>query len=260
VTTAHRDPANGIDPAVETAPAEGWRRWAHYLTHAAPERLVGFSGAIALGFLAGLFFMWAFVKVADDVLEQETAALDAGVASHLLQVTSPELTAIMRAVSLMGSEAVWVIGVGLLGLFAWQRRWGAATILVLAAGGAQLLNDLLKGVFHRTRPLPIGGLFITEQQYSFPSGHAMVSAAFYLYLAYLTWRLVHGWKRTVLISLLVLLVVLIGVSRIYLQAHYFSDVVAGYLAGFLWTDAVIIGSRLLVARPRRRHSRATLNV
>ena len=57
----------------------------------------------------------------------------------------------------------------------------------------------------------------------------MVSAAFYLYVGYLAWRFVHGWWRGVLIVGLVILVLLIGLSRLYLQVHYLSDVVAGYL-------------------------------
>jgi undecaprenyl-diphosphatase len=87
----------------------------------------------------------------------------------------------------------------------------------------------------------------------------MVSAAFYFYLAYLSWQVVHCWKRTVLMVGLVILVLLIGVSRIYLGVHYLSDVLAGYLAGFVWTDAVIIGSQLLARHSRRQPAQRTLN-
>jgi undecaprenyl-diphosphatase len=142
----------------------------------------------------------------------------------------------------------------LLGLFLWQRRWGAAVMLLLVSGGVLLLNNILKSTFHRARPAQVAAL-IAAQQYSFPSGHAMVGAAFYTYLAYLCLRLVHGVWRFVLIAGLVVLVLLIGAARIYLQAHYLSDVIAGYIAGFVWADAVIIGSQLLVTRgwPRLHH-------
>jgi undecaprenyl-diphosphatase len=112
----------------------------------------------------------------------------------------------------------------------------------------------LKVLFHRPRPTPVGG-FIDAQQYSFPSGHAMVSAAFYFFIAYLAWRLMKGRWRIVLVVGLVLLVLLIGLSRLYLQAHYLSDVIAGYLAGFLWTDAVILGARALSAGQQTRADR-----
>ena len=112
-------------------------------------------------------------------------------------------------------------------------------------------------MIHRTRPTPVGGL-IDAQQYSFPSGHAMVSAAFYLYVAYLCWRLMRGrWRRALVVTGLVLLVLLIGLARLYLEAHYLSDVIAGYLAGALWTDAVILGGRVLTLRRSRRYAHVT---
>jgi undecaprenyl-diphosphatase len=84
--------------------------------------------------------------------------------------------------------------------------------------------------------------------FSFPSGHAMVSAAFYLFLAYLAWRYLRGPARAICIGALILLVGLIGLTRMYLGVHYLTDVVAGYLAGFFWTDGVVLAERWLEAR------------
>ena len=109
--------------------------------------------------------------------------------------------------------------------------------------GICLLVCLLPGV------IGVIGL-ITAQQFSFPSGHAMVSVAFYFYLAYLAWGYVHGLWRAALVGGLILLVLLIGLSRLYLEVHYLSDVVAGYLAGFLWTDALILARQALTSRRR----------
>jgi undecaprenyl-diphosphatase len=239
--------AGRIDPVVETAPPEAWGRWASQLGHYDKDRIAGFGGLIAAGFLVGVISLYFFAWLADEVMGKETTALDSAAFNFIHQFSSPQLDVIMRALSFMGSEAVLILGVVLLGVFLIQRRWGAAVILVLVTGGAQLLNDVLKNVFHRTRPAPVDAI-IAAQQWSFPSGHAMVSAAFYFYLAYLCWRLVHGAWRIVLAVGLTLLVLLIGISRIYLQAHYLSDVIAGYLVGFLWTETVIIGSQLLVTR------------
>ncbi len=113
--------------------------------------------------------------------------------------------------------------------------------------GAQLLNNVLKDLFQRTRPAPVAGL-IPAQAFSFPSGHAMVAAAFYLFLAYLGWRLLRGWRQVAFTGTLLALILAIGLARLYLGVHYLTDVVAGYLAGFLWTDAVIIGGHLLGRR------------
>jgi undecaprenyl-diphosphatase len=129
--------------------------------------------------------------------------------------------------------------------------------LLLVVVGAQLLNNVLKDAFQRERPTPVTGL-ISAQQFSFPSGHAMVSAAFYLFLAYMAWKLIRGrWQRALMVGGLVLLVLLIGISRLYLEAHYLTDVIAGYLAGVLWAESVILGGWVLTMRTQSRDARGT---
>lgn len=235
------------DPSVESAGAEGWRRWASEIGHYDRERVAGFGGFIAGGFLLGVLCLYVFGWLANEVMSKETTAVDDSAYAFLHQFSSPTVDTLARALSFMGSEAVLGLSLVLLTLFLVQRRWGAAVLLILVTVGVQILNDILKNIFHRARPAPVVGL-ITAQQWSFPSGHAMVSAAFYFYLAYVAWRLVDGVWRVVLPLALAALVILIGMSRIYLQAHYLSDVIAGYLVGLLWTLAVIIGSHLLVVR------------
>lgn len=236
-----------LDPTVDAASDRNWQRWATQLGHRDPERVAAFGLVAGIGFLAAIVALFAFAWLANQMLGQATLQLDDATLSYLRQYSSPTLDVVARLLSLMGSEVVSAVGVVLLAVFAWQRRWGAAVLLVVVTGGAQLLNDVLKELFHRTRPAPVGG-FIAAQEFSFPSGHAMVSAAFYFFLAYLVWRLVHGWQRGLLVGGLILLVLLIGLARLYLGVHYLSDVLAGYIVGFLWTDTVIIASHLLVAR------------
>lgn len=235
------------DPALATASPRGWRSWLASLARAGKQRLAGLGLALSLGFGAGLLALYAFAGLADEVMEQETQQVDDAVLAWLRQFYSPALDQGARAVSAFGSEVVAVLLVLLLVLFGLRRRWGAAVALLLTVGGAQLLNNVLKDLFHRTRPAPVTGL-IPAQAFSFPSGHAMVAAAFYFFLAYLSWRLVRGRPRFLLTGGLIFLVLLIGLSRLYLGLHYLTDVAAGYIAGFLWTDAVIIGGRLLARR------------
>lgn len=248
-----------MDPAVDPASERGWRRWLRRLLAREPERLAWFSGAVALGFISSILLLYAFARVASDVLESETTTMDVRAAEFAHTFQSPQMDVIARLVSLFGSEVVLVLAGLLVAVWIFQRRWGAAATLVLVAGGAQLLNDLLKQAFHRTRPLPVVG-FITAQQFSFPSGHAMMSAAFYAFLAYLAWRLLRGPWRIVAVVALTLLVLAIGFARIYLQAHFLSDVIAGYLAGLLWTDTLVFASRLLVMRRRPREQTQTRTV
>jgi undecaprenyl-diphosphatase len=96
-----------------------------------------------------------------------------------------------------------------------------------------LLMFGLKHLFARHRPT--GQLLEEAKNFSFPSGHALMSVTFYGLLAYIVW---HSVKNTTLkwtlIILLVLWILLIGTSRVYLRRHYYTDVMAGFAMGFLW--------------------------
>jgi undecaprenyl-diphosphatase len=237
------------DPVVATGGGAAWAAWLRHLLTAARARLAG-AAALLLGtLLVGAAALGLFGAVADGVTEGETAAVDRGVAAALRGAASPPLDDLARLVSALGSEVVAVLLVALVGYFAWRRRWGAAASLVLVTVGAQLLNDVLKDHFRRPRPAPLTGL-IPAQAWSFPSGHAMVAAAFYLFLAYVGWRLLRGRARLAWAGLLVALVLLIDVSRLYLSAHYLTDVVAGNAVGLAWTAAVVGAGNLLALRRR----------
>ena len=91
-----------------------------------------------------------------------------------------------------------------------------------------ILNQLLKRILQRPRPTEYR--IIEETGYSFPSGHSMISMAFYGYLIYLIYKYVENkYLKWILISLLSVLICLIGISRIYLGVHYTSDVLGGFL-------------------------------
>lgn len=91
-----------------------------------------------------------------------------------------------------------------------------------------VLNFFLKGILQRPRPMEYR--FIEENGYSFPSGHSAVSMAFYGFIIYLIYKYVKNkYIKWSLITILGILIILVGVSRIYLGVHYTSDVVAGFL-------------------------------
>ncbi|KUG09677.1 phosphatase PAP2 family protein [Solirubrum puertoriconensis] len=112
-----------------------------------------------------------------------------------------------------------------------QHRWYSLKVPVVALGSITL-NLLLKEFYNRPRPmLPL----TSASGLSFPSGHAMISASFYGLLIYLTWRHVQNRSlRWLLVLLLTVLILLIGLTRVYLRVHYASDVLAGFAAGGLW--------------------------
>lgn len=91
-----------------------------------------------------------------------------------------------------------------------------------------ILNQILKRILQRPRPTEFR--IVEETGYSFPSGHSMVSMAFYGYLIYLIYRYIKNkYIKWTLIIILSILICLIGISRIYLGVHYTSDVLGGFL-------------------------------
>ena len=116
-------------------------------------------------------------------------------------------------------------------LFLKKRTQGAALGLIVAVAGAKLTEVLLKILIGRARP--DGYELLHLDTYSFPSGHATVAMALYGFITYLLWGMYP--KRRVRIALLGALVIIgVGVSRVYLGVHYPSDVLGGYIVGAFW--------------------------
>jgi undecaprenyl-diphosphatase len=105
--------------------------------------------------------------------------------------------------------------------------------IITNLGIVTILNQIIKFIMQRPRPTEFR--IIEETGYSFPSGHSMVSLAFYGYLIYLIYKYINNkhLKRTLIIILSVLICI-IGVSRIYLGVHYTSDVLGGFLISFAY--------------------------
>lgn len=113
--------------------------------------------------------------------------------------------------------------------------------IILNLAGITLINQILKFIFRRERPT--GYRLIEMSGYSFPSGHAMASLAFYGLLIYITKRLIKNkYLKILLIILNIAIIILIGVSRIYLGVHYLSDVLTGYSISIIY---LLITTKLL---------------
>ena len=112
-----------------------------------------------------------------------------------------------------------------------QRYW--VMVLLLSVFGGMLLNVALKNLFHRTRPHFVDPI-LTFSSYGFPSGHTMTATCFYgIVAAFALWKF-RTWPGVVIAAISLFLVLLVGFSRIYLGAHYLSDVLGAMLEGVAW--------------------------
>jgi membrane-associated phospholipid phosphatase len=163
-------------------------------------------------------------------------------ALHTYASEAPTLTDSFHLISLLGSlEALVSVSLLVAITLLVRRWWSALAAWLVAVLGGEALNLLLKDLFARPRPYFERPLLI-ETSYSFPSGQAMESLVVYGMLAYFAVLTVRGrGKRAVSVGGVAVLVVLIGFSRLYLGAHYFSDVAGGFAAGGAWLSSVVTG-------------------
>jgi len=129
------------------------------------------------------------------------------------------------------------------------RQWRLAIVWSVAlAGNGMLLTPALKRIFERARPLRDHAYAVVDG-YSFPSGHASGSMVFFGMLAFLAARLLDGAARTAAVAAALSLLLLVGASRVLLQVHYASDVLAGYAVGAAW---LVIWVSIADATEKRR--------
>ena len=150
-------------------------------------------------------------------------------------------------------NALFIIPVAIVVLLALllRRRHQLAGVWIFAMLGIIPISSGLKAIFQRARPLHNHG-YIVEHSWSFPSGHAFGSIAFYGLLAYVLLRELPTRCHRPVIAASVLLIGVVGCSRILLQVHYFSDVVAGYASGACWLLLCMSIAEYLHAASRRR--------
>lgn len=183
-----------------------------------------------------------FVELASHVRSGATQTFDDSVmrwmAAHRIEWIERSLLEITSLGT--GLVVMMIVAISALFLVATQHRFSAFLLLV-ASGGGIVFNAILKSSFDRERPRLFE--WLTEpSSSSFPSGHAMSSAIVYFTVAYLIARLERRrWMRALTITISLLLVLLISVSRLYLGVHYPSDVIAGVVIGLAWAGFCLAG-------------------
>jgi len=170
-----------------------------------------------------------------------------------IDFSEPPVTVAMRALSLLGTiPLVTLATLSVALVLFWQRQRTSLMLLAVTVFGGELISLLLKWLFVQPRPRWPDPLVVLTSA-SFPSGHAMRSVLFFGLLSYFLVPRIGSWHRRVGILLAGGgLVLMIGVSRIYLERHTLSDVLAGYAAGMGWLGCAIIGI-MKIKRTRKNH-------
>lgn len=203
---------------------------------------------IGLGLSAVLFL---FIQLAGEVMEGETQGFDAAIVRSLRSAGDPSrpigpswTQGVLLDITALGSPVVLGLVVLIItGYLLLEARYLTALMVVATSITGEVLNELLKLLFERPRPDIVPHLQ-TVVTASFPSGHAMQSAVIYLTLGALLMRVVEGrLTKIYCMAIAMLLTFIVGVSRVFLGVHYPSDVLGGWMLGFLWAAITFLATR-----------------
>ncbi|CDC30913.1 pAP2 family protein [Clostridium sp. CAG:508] len=185
-----------------------------------------------------------FLALAEDVFNKEI--MNGDIIGYKLISTfliSDFVTPIAKFITNFGGAIFLSIATVMLFLLIKNKKIGLSIISNIVI--ITILNQLLKRILQRPRPTEFR--IVEETGYSFPSGHSMVSMAFYGYLIYLIYRYIKNkYVKWTLITILSILICLIGISRIYLGVHYTSDVLGGFLLSISYLVIYISSIKKLI--------------
>lgn len=209
-------------------------------------RVLALWAAIVLG------AAWIFFGILEDIVSRNPLVqLDAAIYQAFQNLRTPFGDALMIAITELGDTAVVLPLAAIVFLWlTWQRAWRAAVYWVAVIGFAALLNTGIKLLIHRARPADL--LYTGPSVFSFPSGHATVNAVMYGFLTFLIVRQLHPVWRVPLFGAVAILAALMAFSRLYLGAHWFSDVAASLTFATAWV--IVLGIVYL------RHGAPRINV
>ena len=218
------------------------RLWAFAAARLARGGYLGLH--LTIGFIISVGALWLFGGVTEDVIHHDPlTVVDVQLATWFRLHANPVLDGAAAAVSVIGSPvAMAIITLLVAAVLLYRRWWVVLSGWIAANAGGALLDWTLKRVVQRPRPAGASA-FLYGKSFSFPSGHAMGSLIGYGLLVYF---LVAFWAPArrhapVVIATGLLLVLAIGMSRLYLAVHFLSDVIGGYAAGGVWLVTCMTG-------------------
>jgi len=216
----------------------------------------------ALGALAIITLgTMTFVEIADDMTETDGQAFDQMVL-HWMQPVAGQPRgpwwlheAAADITSLGGIAVLTLFAVVALGMLLILRKWLSALLLLIGLAGGVALSEGLKALFQRERP-PAAFQAVETLNASFPSGHALLSTVFYLTVAVMMTRAFPRRRlKAYVLGVGMVFALMVGLTRVYLGAHWASDVMAGWCVGAAWAMALWLVSYAVERRQTRHHAR-----
>ncbi len=193
--------------------------------------------------------LFIFIFITRLLLKDELKEFDTAVYTFIISIKSPFITELFKGITFFASPLFLIVLSILLFFIFKNKKYGllsAANLIVVT-----LVNQILKFTF--SRPRPFEWMIINESGFSFPSGHAMVSMGFYGMLIFLIWQTnISKHTKKIWTIVLSLLILLIGISRIYLGVHYASDIAAGFTLSLSY---LIIAISIVIYYLKYKHSK-----
>jgi undecaprenyl-diphosphatase len=224
------------------ARTRGWARRGDGIAAGTVSHLMGRTPGDAIALLvAGIVIIaaaWIFLGTLEDVVNGDPLVhADNSVFQGLRALRTGTGDAIMISLTELGDTVVVsAVTAAVFLLLVLRRAFRSALFLLIAVAGGSLVNTVIKGTLHRARPGEMA--YRGWSEFSFPSGHSTLNAILYGFLAVLIAREVRpGWRLPIAFAAM-LIALSIAFSRVYLGAHWFSDVVAGLSFGTLWLTTV----------------------
>ena len=194
--------------------------------------------------LGACILLFVFISFASEVMEGDTQALDVRILRALRAADNPSKPigpewielALLDLTALGGPTVLGLVVFAVMGFLVLQARYRTALVILITAVSGEVLSSVMKRAFMRPRPTIVPHLRDVVST-SFPSGHAMESAILYLTLGAMLMRLAESrLTKVYCLAMALLLTFLVGVSRVYLGVHYPTDVIGGWILGFVWAS------------------------
>ena len=232
-------------PAVARFVSRFERQLAYVARRLRPNAAFGLSLTAGLGVVAVVG--WGFGVVVQDVISRkDLAGLDGTIYTFFLEHRASGLTTASRAVETLGGTAVLsLMTMGLAGIVWYRSRQSRDLVIpLLAVAGSWVLVDAVKVAVHRPPP-PVAEMLTTAPGFAFPSGQATRSAACMLTVAFVAWGVLGSWRsKVVAVAAAASVALLIGLARLTLSVHWFTDVLGGWALGTLWFAVVVVVSQV----------------